>query len=108
MTEEKKMTGYPSIDKPWLSQYPHDLICSRRMYSSINEAISKVWENKKKIIIDYYGSQITVEDFFNAVARIQNRLLSYGMKEGDLIIVSLESVSEFNDKSALTGREIEL
>lgn len=95
MTEEKRWTGYPSIDKPWLLQYSHNLICGRRMYSNINESIYKVWENKSEIIIDYYGSQIAVEDFLGAISRIQNRLLSYGMKEGDSIIVSLESVPEF-------------
>lgn len=61
--QNQKLTGYPSIDKPWLSQYPHNLICSRRMYSNVNESIYKVWEDKSEIIIDYYDSQITVEDF---------------------------------------------
>lgn len=92
---EKKLTGYPSIDKPWLSQYPNDLISNRRTYSNINEAIHKVWINKTETIIDYYGSQITVKDFFDAVARISSALSLYGIEEGDSIVVSLESVPEF-------------
>lgn len=92
---ENGLTGYPSVDKPWLSQYPHDLICNRKIYSNINEAIYKVWTNKTETIIDYYGSQITVKDFFDKVSHISSALSSYGIEEGDSILVSLESVPEF-------------
>lgn len=92
---EKKFTGFPSIDKPWLSQYPENLISGRKIYSNVNEAIHKVWTSRTEIIIDYYGAQITVKDFFDVVARISSALSLSGIEEGDSIVVSLESVPEF-------------
>ncbi len=92
---EKKLTGYPSIDKPWLSQYPCNLIQNRKIYSCINEAVSKVWIDKDEVIIDYYGSRITVGEFFGNIERILWALSSYGVEEGDSIVVSLEAVPEF-------------
>ena len=30
---EGKLTGYPSIDKPWMKYYPNELLLARQMYS---------------------------------------------------------------------------
>lgn len=95
LQNDKDFTGYPSIDKPWISRYPSDLIFNRKIYSNINEAIHKVWENETETIIDYYGTQITVKDLFDAVSCVSTALSLYGIKEGDSVVVSLESVPEF-------------
>ena len=39
MDETQTLTGYPSIDKPWLKHYPDFLLSQERKLSSIYDKI---------------------------------------------------------------------
>ena len=41
MSEEKKMTGYPSLDKPWLKHYKEDSINFEIPECSVYDFMSK-------------------------------------------------------------------
>ena len=92
---EGELTGYPSIDKPWLKYYPNELISLRKNYNSIMDRIKESWQNLEETIINYYDTEIKVRDFLNRIEEIAKSLVSLGIKKGDSIITSLESVPEF-------------
>lgn len=93
--EEKKLTGYPSIDKPWLKNWPAVLLENRKIYERIIDNVRDVWADPNEAIINYYDTHITVKEFFDKVDAIAKALHAFGINEGDSIAVSLESVPEF-------------
>lgn len=93
--EEKKLTGYPSIDKPWLKNWPAFLLEGRKNYERIIDNVRDVWVDPDEVIINYYDTHITVKEFFDRVDVIAKSLCAIGVKEGDSVAVSLESVPEF-------------
>ncbi len=95
MQTEKKLTGYPSIDKPWLKYYPQELLSARPTYNSLLERIKMVWQNPDETIINYYDTEIKVGDFFARVDKVAKSLVAMGVKKGDAIVVSLECVPEY-------------
>lgn len=95
MTTENKLTGYPSIDKTWLKHYPEFLFTQRKPCHSIYEKLRAIWTEDNETIINYYDTQITTKEFFDKVHSVAKALCSIGVKEGDSIAVSLESVPEF-------------
>ena len=95
MPTEKKMTGYPSIDKPWLKYYPPELLSARPSFNSILDRIKMVWQNPNETIINYYDTEIKAKDFFEQVERVAKSLVAMGIKKGDAIVASLECVPEY-------------
>lgn len=93
--QEMELTGYPSIDKPWLKNWPLFLLEGRKNYDRIIDNVRDVWSDPDEAIINFYDTYITVKDFFGRVEAIAKSLHTMGVKEGDSIAVSLESVPEF-------------
>ncbi len=90
----KELTGYPSIDKPWLKYYPEYLLSQKYQCEKIIDKLRSVWKDDETIII-YYDTEITTKDFFERVNIVSKSLTSLGITEGDSIALSLESVPEF-------------
>lgn len=95
MPTEKKLTGYPSIDKPWLAKYPEFVITQRKTHKSIYENLRAVWKDDDETIINYYDTSISTKQFFDNIDRIKKALYVAGVREGDSIATALESVPEF-------------
>lgn len=93
--DETVLTGYPSIDKPWLKNWPAFLLEGRKSYERIVDNVCAVWTDPDEIIINYYDTNITAREFFGRVDVIAKALHAMDVKEGDSIAVSLESVPEF-------------
>lgn len=90
MSDPKTMehiTGYPSIDKPWLKYYskrPEDLVYPHQtMYQY-------AWERNKdhldEVVFQYFDRRITYRTFFRSVEKTAKSLTAMGIKAGDLII----------------------
>lgn len=87
------MTGYPSIDRPWLKQYPIEAlnisIPDISMYQFIKES------NEKRMSSDamvYYGNRISYKEFFNNVKKVAGSLANRGVGKGDVVsIISLNT-----------------
>ena len=95
MSAEKKLTGFPSIDKPWLDKYPEFVFLHRKTYNSIFEKLNAVWTDSHETIINFYDTNISTEVFFASVEKVKKSLYAIGVKAGQSIAVSLESVPEF-------------
>lgn len=95
MEQEKKLTGYPSIDKPWLSNYPSNLIPPRKKFDRILDKLKDIWTNPKEAIINYYDTEIEAGTFFNVIDDVAKALATLDVKQGDSIVASLEAVPEY-------------
>lgn len=88
--EEKKLTGYPSIDKPWLKYYPEEAINSPLPEGTIYERIKDCnTDNLDRVALNYYGKNITYKAFFALIERVASSLENIGVKEHDMVTVCM-------------------
>lgn len=83
---EQKMTGYPSIDKPWLRYYSQEainaVIPQKRLYDLIYDS------NKSRLdhtAIRYYGNNISYGELFKNIRILANAFSAHGIGEGDIV-----------------------
>ena len=95
MAEEKKLTGYPSIDKPWLKYYSEEAInmplpeCS--LYDYLYDCNR---EHMEDYALNYFGKKITFKAFFHMIDRAAKAFLAIGVHEGETVpIVSVSTVA---------------
>ncbi|MDO5568742.1 MAG: class I adenylate-forming enzyme family protein [bacterium] len=82
----KKITGYASIDRPWLQYYdvtPESVeIPNQKLYQFI-------YENNKAhlddVAINYYHKKITYRELFSNVEKLTANYLKLGIKPGDVV-----------------------
>ena len=93
--EEKKLTGYPSVDKPWLKYYPEEAISKPLPECTVFEYL---WENNKDyprdIALEYLGSKISYGELFAHIDECVKALTALKVKQGDIVTVALPSVPE--------------
>ena len=82
------MTGYPSIDKPWLKYYSKEAINAPLPEMTMYQYI---WENNKDHLSDialrYYGTKITYGRLFENIKRAASAFYSMGVREGDIVTI---------------------
>ena len=96
MSEEKQVTGYPSIDKPWLKYYAKkaSLIPSPEMsmYAFLRE------NNKGNLdctAMNYYGRKISFRLLLEKIDAVACALRSLGINKGDIVSLCALNVPEF-------------
>lgn len=96
MEEEKKLTGYPSIDKPWLKYYTEELNCLPDPEMSMYQFL---YENNKddfnKAALEYFGRKISYKQLFDQIDTAANALISFGVKRGDIVSLCALNTPEF-------------
>ena len=86
--ENKNLTGYPSIDKPWLKYYDEKAInsplpkCS--MYEYLYQCNKDYLDNTA---LNYFGKKITYKKLFENIDKIAVCLQAAGVKKGDIVSV---------------------
>lgn len=85
---QDKLTGYPSIDKPWLKYYREEDIKiplpKMKMYDYVFE---KNKDRLSAIALDYYGTRITYQEFFEKIQKAAAFFHQLGIKEGDVVTI---------------------
>lgn len=93
--EEKKMTGYPSVDKPWMKYYPEG--CDREpvprrtlfeMLCADNHA------HPDDVALNYYGCRITYGQLFDRIETAARAYAAQGVKKGDVVVVCMVNTPE--------------
>lgn len=92
---EKGLTGYPSIDKPWLKYYSEEAINAPLPECTIYEYL---WENNKDYLDDialvYFGKKITFGELLKNIEQAANSFLSIGVKSNDIVTICAVSIPE--------------
>ncbi len=91
--DEQKMTGYASIDKPWLKYYTDEAINAELPHCTVYEYL---WENNKEhlddIAIEYFGRKISYRKLFENIDRTAAAFAALGVRKGDIVsLVMLNS-----------------
>lgn len=88
-----ELTGYPSIDKPWLKYYSEEdktaVFQEMTMYQMVHASCKEHMEDH---CIQYYGNKITYSTFIDNVHRAVNTFWKMGIRKGDMVtIVSMQT-----------------
>lgn len=91
--KEKKLTSYPSIDKPWLKYYSDEAINVPLPEGSIYEYLWKYNQNHLgDTAIISFGKEITYGTLFQNIDKAANAFIASGVKSGDIVsILSLNT-----------------
>lgn len=82
------MTGYASIDKPWLKYYDEKDIDKEKPRKTIYRyAVDNNADNLSLNAIKFLGFKINFRDFFRNVDRVANSFIALGVKEGDIVSI---------------------
>lgn len=92
---EQHLTGYPSIDKPWLKYYSADVLEAPLPECTIYEYLyNNNRSHPNDIAIIYYGKKITYKTLFDNIDYCAKALLRKGVKENDIVTVAMPSIPE--------------
>ena len=93
--ETNNLTGYPSIDKPWLKHYTEEEINTEIPKCSIYE---KIYENNAdypdEIALMFYGKKITYREMFINIDNTAKAFVAMGIKNGDNVAVCMPALPE--------------
>ncbi len=88
--EEKKLTGYPSIDKPWLKYYSEEAIKADLPNLTIYDYVLRQNEhNMSHVAINYYGANITYGRMFERIDQMAGCLQAAGIGVGESVSVCM-------------------
>lgn len=92
---EQKLTGYPSIDKPWLKYYSEEALAMKTPECTVYR---NIYDNNKDypkdIAIRYYGKDISYGTLFEKIEICAKSLKQIGIKEGDCVTLCSAGVPE--------------
>ena len=98
MLENKPLTGYPSIDKPWLKYYS-DSVDIPTVPSPDCSMISFLQQcnaaRTSFTALNYFGTKISYKDLFEHIDQAAASLQKYGVKKGDFISLCGLNTPEF-------------
>jgi len=92
---ESNLTGYPSIDKPWMRYYSEDARNAKVPECTIYESI---YNHNKDYLQDvallYFGKKITYKQLFAQVEKVQKAFMMQGVKDGDDVALCVTAIPE--------------
>lgn len=92
---EHKLTGYPSIDKPWLKYYSKETIDAEMPHCSMYEYIRHENENtQENIALNYFGNKITYQELFGRIERAAAAFKKAGVENGDVVTIMSMHIPE--------------
>lgn len=92
---EQKLTGYPSIDKPWLKYYSEEAINAPLPEGSMYDYMTACNADKLgEIALNYFGRKITHRRMQTEIDRCARALAACGVKAGDVVSLCLLAIPE--------------
>ena len=84
MTEEKRLTGYPSIDRPWMQYYTNkaNIPSVPSPNCSMEEFLRQCNCNRlDHIALKYFGRKTSYRKLFETISHVAVALQSHGVKK---------------------------
>lgn len=92
--EEKKLAGYPSIDKPWMKYYTENSFSEIPECTIYQNIYNHNKEYPKDIALMYFGKKITYAKLFEEVEHVAKALVAQGVKKGDNVALCVPATPE--------------
>lgn len=92
---EGPMTGFPSLDKPWLKYFSDQSFQGK--YESMTLYDYLLYKNKDnldKIALNYFGTKITFRKMFQKIDEVCKNLIAMGLKSKDTVSLCIISQPE--------------
>lgn len=93
--KRENLTGYPSIDKPWLKYYTKEALEQKLAPNTI---YGYLWERNKEHLNDialvYFEKKITYRKLFENIERCAKALAALGVKQGDIITIQTLAIPQ--------------
>ena len=95
MPTKQNLTGYPSIDKPWLKYYSEEAINAKLPECSVYEYL---WESNKdyldNVALSYMGTKIKFRELFENIEKTAKAFYALGLREGDVVVIASVATPE--------------
>lgn len=92
---EKKLTGYPSVDKPWLKYYTEE---AQRQVLPPNTIYGHLFERNKEHLADialmYFERNITYGQLFQQIESCAHGLTALSVKPGDIVTIQALAIPQ--------------
>ena len=93
--EAKRLTGFPSIDKPWLKYYSKEAIEDKLPECTMYELLKKSNRNHlKNTALNYFDRKITYGQVFDEIDAATRAFVAMGVKKGDVVIICTVNTPE--------------
>lgn len=93
--QAKKLTGYPSIYKPWLKYYSEEAINAPLPEGSLYDYMTACTQDRLDCTaLSYFGKKITHREFRQRIATCAAALTAHGVKKGDIVSVCILTMLE--------------
>ncbi len=93
--EEKKLTGYPTIDKPWDRFYEgvekRSIFLNSTPYQGL---IKNNADYPNEIALEYFGAKVTFGELIRNTDIVAKSLEAYGVKKGDYVTICSTTTPE--------------
>ncbi len=94
METKQKLTGYPSIDKPWMKWYKDPSLPKIPFGKNCYDFFLETTKDYKHPLLEYYGNKYTTNDIKKEVEKTITHLTAMGVKEGDTVSFVFLNVPE--------------
>lgn len=93
--EQKKLTGYPATDKPWLKYYSeeatHTVFRKNTMFRYLYECNK---DHLDDISLIYFDCKITYRALFQKIDQVAKAFQALGIRAGDIVTFSMPIIPE--------------
>lgn len=90
-----EMTGYPSIDRPWLKYYSDEAKKTKIPECTIYDYL---WESNREhldnVALNYFGYKIPYRKMFEEINKVAQAFANLGIKKNDTIIIAAVTIPE--------------
>lgn len=84
----KTLTGYPSIDKPWLKYYTPEAINASAPEGSLYDYMHECnKDHLRDVALDYFGRKMTYKELFIQTDVVAKAFIAQGVKPGDVCTI---------------------
>ncbi len=94
-TDEKILTGVPSIDKPWLKYYSKEALMQDIPEIKMYDYATRCFRgHEKNLCLEYFGTKITYQAFGEKVDNVAKAFVSLGVGAGEIVSIVAPSTPE--------------
>ena len=93
--KREQLTGYPSIDKPWLKYYDSEFLKKPLPTMNIYSYLKIMTTDYGNLTaLSYYGKEISYQELFQHIDEAAKVLKSIGVKSGDRVMYLMPNIPE--------------
>ena len=92
---EKELTGYPSVDKPWLKYYSEEAINAPLPECTAYELLQRGNEgHNDDVALIYFDRKITYGQLLDGIENTARAIAALGVRRGDIVIMCVINMPE--------------